>query len=295
MATLMNNAKKMSIQTNKTTISMTFCECGENDPNGMEKIGDKAKIGEGLNLNDLKYGANIAQQTLNVNTEIIPLMPLLANVPLVDKKGREGKVHKAWVLHIKGFVNAVLQDKNKTVAHLYKEMNDVHWDSQYWDTRKKRVLNKRARENNVVADYSQIADIEGKHQGTIHNFKDLPLMNLIRKMLYKMFGHKVKLLIAEGNRYGDGGAKKHGIGWHGDAERRIVMCIRLMEKEGKCMPMHFNYFWQWKQVGKRLIIPLDAGDLYVMSEGAVGTDWLKKQLEIIPRHCTGAKKYTKDK
>ena len=41
--------------------------------------------------------------------------------------------------------------------------------------------------------------------------------------------------------------------------------------------------------------PLDAGDLYVMSEGAVGTYWLKKPLEIIPRHATGAEKYTKDK
>ena len=26
----------------KTTFSITFCECGENDSNGMEKIGKKA-------------------------------------------------------------------------------------------------------------------------------------------------------------------------------------------------------------------------------------------------------------
>ena len=68
-----------------------------------------------------------------------------------------------------------------------------------------------------------------------------------------------------------------------------------MGAEGATMPMHFQYFWQWKQIGQRLIMPLDAGDLYVMSEGAVGTDWLKKPLEIIPRHSTGAEKYTKDK
>lgn len=114
-------------------------------------------------------------------------------------------------------------------------------------------------------------------------------------MLYEMFGHKVKLFIAEGNRYKDGGAKKHGIGWHGDAERRIVACIRLKGEEGETMPMHFQYFWQWKQMGRRLIMPLDAGDLYVMSEEAVGTEWLKKPLEVIPRHATGAEKYTKDK
>ena len=68
-----------------------------------------------------------------------------------------------------------------------------------------------------------------------------------------------------------------------------------MGVEGETMPMHFQYFWQWKQIGQRLIMPLDAGDLYVMSEGAVGTEWLKKSLEIIPRHATGAEKFTKDK
>jgi len=287
---LMAAAKKQP----KTTLSITFCECGENDSNGMEKLGERAAEGQGLNLEDLKKGALIAKKKLGIRGKIVSFAPLLDGVDLIDKKGRKGKVHKAWALRIQGFVNAVLKGAGKTMKDLFNELNKVTWDTQYWDNRKKKVLNKRARANNCFDDYSQTANInEGK--GSVHNFKDLPLLSLVRKMLYEMFGDKVKLFIAEGNRYEDGGAKKHGIGWHGDAERRIVACIRLMGAEGATMPMHFQYFWQWKQIGQRLIMPLDAGDLYVMSEGAVGTDWLKKPLEIIPRHATGAEKYTKDK
>ena len=278
----------------KTTFSITFCECGENDSNGMEKLGEKAIEGQGLNLEDLKKGARIAKEKLGIKGKIISFAPLLDGVNLIDKKGRKGKVHTAWALRIKGFVNAVLRGAGKTMVDLFNELNKVTWDTRYWDKKKKKVLNKLARANNCFADYAQKADIDNG-KGSIHDFKDLPLLSLIRKMLYEMFGHKVKLFIAEGNRYEDGGAKKHGIGWHGDAERRIIACIRLMGEEGETMPMHFQYFWQWKQIGQKLIMPLDAGDLYVMSEGATGTDWLKKSLEIIPRHATGAEKYTKDK
>jgi hypothetical protein len=291
---LIENAKKMASKPKKTTISMTFCECGENDSNGMEKIGIKAEPGQGLNLSDLKKGARVAKKLLGVKAKIVALEPLLDGVNLVDTKGRTGKVRKGWVMRIKGFVNAVLKGEGKTMGGLFKEMNEVHWDGQYWNKKKKKIETKRARTNNCVADVAQEANInEGK--GTIHAFNDLPSLNIIREMLYKMFGHKVKLFIAEGNRYEDGGTKKHGIGWHGDAERRIVACIRLMPEEGETMPMHFHYFWQWKQVGKRLVMDLNAGDLYVMSEEAVGSDWLKKSLEIIPRHATGANKFTKDK
>ena len=37
---------------------------------------------------------------------------------------------------------------------------------------------------------------------------------------------------------------------------------------------------------------LNAGDVYVMSEWAVGTEWRKSSL-ITLRHATGAAKYTK--
>jgi hypothetical protein len=40
-----------------------------------------------------------------------------------------------------------------------------------------------------------------------------------------------------------------------------------------------------------MIFPLDDGDIYVMSEKAVGTDWKKKVIYTL-RHSTGCAKFT---
>lgn len=40
-----------------------------------------------------------------------------------------------------------------------------------------------------------------------------------------------------------------------------------------------------------MIFPVDGGDIYVMSEKAVGTDWKKKNLYTL-RHATGCSKFT---
>jgi len=44
-------------------------------------------------------------------------------------------------------------------------------------------------------------------------------------------------------------------------------------------------------VGKRIIVPLNGGDIYLMSEKAVGTDWKRKKVYTL-RHATGCDKYT---
>ena len=43
---------------------------------------------------------------------------------------------------------------------------------------------------------------------------------------------------------------------------------------------------------KEYRVTLDHGDLYVMSEKAVGEDW-KKSASLTLRHCAGAEKYLK--
>lgn len=57
------------------------------------------------------------------------------------------------------------------------------------------------------------------------------------------------------------------------------------------MNLCYNWFCRSKAIGKKLEILLNHGDMYIMSEKAVGTDWMKK---IIPtlRHAAGADKYT---
>ena len=81
-----------------------------------------------------------------------------------------------------------------------------------------------------------------------------------------------------------------GIGFHGDSERRKVIGIRL--GNGESTPLHYQWFKNGEAIGERIILQLNGGDIYVMSEKAVGTDW-KKRLIYTLRHATGCEKYTK--
>ena len=53
--------------------------------------------------------------------------------------------------------------------------------------------------------------------------------------------------------------------------------------------------WQWFKdgmpIGKAIDVKLNSGDVYIMSEKAVGADWKKKSRYTL-RHSAGAKKYT---
>ena len=83
---------------------------------------------------------------------------------------------------------------------------------------------------------------------------------------------------------------KCGIGFHGDAERKRVIALRL--SSGKCYPLHYQWFKNGKPIGKRAIVELEDRDFYVMSAKTVGTDWKKKLIPTL-RHATGAEKFTK--
>jgi len=56
--------------------------------------------------------------------------------------------------------------------------------------------------------------------------------------------------------------------------------------------MHYQWFLRGVPVGDRIILPVDGGDIYVMSEKAVGTDWKKKKIFTL-RHATGCEKFTR--
>ena len=92
-------------------------------------------------------------------------------------------------------------------------------------------------------------------------------------------------LNGEANYYYD--MSKCGIGYHGDAERKKVIAMRM----GQSMPLYYQWFQNSKPVGERIKIELGDGDMYVMSEKAVGTDWLKKKTPTL-RHATGCDKFT---
>lgn len=77
-------------------------------------------------------------------------------------------------------------------------------------------------------------------------------------------------------------------GYHGDAERRKVLAVRL----GASNPIHFQWFQDGKPIRDHMVFELEGGDMYIMSEKTVGTDFKKRKIPTL-RHAVGAEKYVK--
>ena len=98
---------------------------------------------------------------------------------------------------------------------------------------------------------------------------------------------KVEINVVEGNRYYN--LKDTGIGFHGDTERVVVICISIGCDN---YPMRWQWFKDGMPVGKPIDITLNCGDVYIMSEKAVGADWKKKSLYTLRHSPLVQKKYT---
>jgi hypothetical protein len=100
-------------------------------------------------------------------------------------------------------------------------------------------------------------------------------------------GTKAKDLNCEGNYYFE---QKSGIGFHGDAERKIVICCSL----GRATTLRF--YWRAPKQSKPCSEPIDIAlehgvrDLYIMSEKASGYDWKRRSLHRLV-HAAGGSKY----
>lgn len=128
------------------------------------------------------------------------------------------------------------------------------------------------------------ADLEAG-KGTVVGYSSVPITMSLAGQFGEVFGDKAEGLKGEGNYYYD--IDKCGIGFHGDAERRIVVAVRL----GAAMPIYYQWYRKSAPIGDRVEIPLNGGDIYIMSEKAVGTDWKKKKVATL-RHATGCAKFT---
>jgi len=147
-----------------------------------------------------------------------------------------------------------------------------------------RVVNKHARWNLCFDDEDQAADFEdGK--GTVVAWKHIPLTQRLREQIQEWTGDTD--LKGESNIYYD--PSKCGIGYHGDGERKKVFAARFGAAEQ--VPLYFQWFQRSEPVGERMHIPLADGDMYAMSEKAVGFDWLKKKTPTL-RHAAGCDKFT---
>ena len=131
---------------------------------------------------------------------------------------------------------------------------------------KGRVVNKHARYNLCFTDFNQEPEYE-KGKGRIIDYKDVKNLKTIRDQLGNCFGGKANNLVAEGNFYYD--VSKCVINKHGDSERKIVVALRI----GHSMSLEYQWYLKTNPIGQEMKFILNHGDLYIMSEKAVGTDW----------------------
>ena len=173
---------------------------------------------------------------------------------------------------------------------LYKEQQGVKYDRKYFDPKKNKgkgkTLNKQARYNVVFGETPQQASADFR-QYTICPFDSLPHLRSFRAALPALLGEPAKGLNAEGNHYYQ---ESSGIGFHGDAERKVVVCLSL----GKRSTLRYHWRKPGSSEHESELGPIDIevghGDVYVMSEKATGFDWRHSSKYRLV-HAAGAPKY----
>jgi hypothetical protein len=247
------------------TFTLTFGDQAENNV-GMEQIGKLAK--EGFNIFDI-FCAKEKYEELGCICELLCLN---------DYAGYDIQ-SSAVVLIVRDAISHMLT--TDTTDDLYNEQ-----DILKKDTKAKmygRVCNKKARHNLCFSNYSQEPDyINGK--GTVVNFTDVPLTMEIKDKLPLYIGEKAKDLQGEGNYYYN--LKLCYIAFHGDAERKKVVAVRL----GASLPLYYRWYMNGEQFGTEAKVVLNHGDLYIMSEKATGCDWKTWNIPTL-RHAAGNHKF----
>ena len=253
---------------NQGSITITFVDQAENHK-GMQIIGNPAR--EGFNYDDLCDCIKILEKR-GISYEL---------VDLTLKEYNNLEFAPAYVLIIKNGVDAFMVEG--TAKSIFDEQRSLNWDSKA--KMYGRVVNKKARYNLCYANESQEPDYdEGK--GRIVAWKDIPITYLFKDIIKKIIGTKGEGLVAEGNYYYD--VTKCGIGFHGDSERKKVVAIRLGERT----PLHYQWYHEGKRIGERIKLELEHGDIYIMSEKAVGWDWKRRKITTL-RHAAGSSRFLK--
>jgi hypothetical protein len=248
----------------KRTFTVTYGDVAENHA-GMQKIGELAENGYSIEkMGEVKDKLD----GLGLTTE------------MVDLNENCGFEIPAKVLVIRKGAQFVLGEE--TTEGLIAENDALTMDK----TAKMRgkVVNKRARYNLCFGEEDQNPDIENG-KGTIVSWDRVPKLSKIREFIAEMTGDELSQVRGEGNYYYD--IEKCGIGFHGDSERKKVFAVRMGEK----MPLYFKWFQRSLPIGNPMKVDLNDGDMYMMSEKAVGFDWKKKKIQTL-RHSTGCKKFT---
>ena len=246
----------------KKVYTITFGDVAENHAK-MQKIGTLHEKGYSVaQLRDIQKKLT----DLGLTTEMVDLNIGFETFP------------EAKVLVIRKGAQFILSEA--TTAGLMAENDRLTMDKKA--LMRGKVVNKVARWNLCFADEDQEPNYEdGK--GRVVAWEHVPRVSAIRERIADWTNDV--LLNGEANYYYD--ISQCGIGFHGDAERRKVFAVRM----GETMPLYFKWFKESVPVGEPIELILNDGDMYIMSEKAVGFDWLKKKIPTL-RHSTGCTKFT---
>lgn len=258
--------EKMHKKNNKGTITLTIGDQAENHV-GMQKMGEMAD--EGFSYQDLKTIGNYFHER-SYEVEMLYLHRALKKYNDEDK---------AYVLVIRNGVDALCGEGS--ADSLCEEMMNIKMDKKA--LMRGKVVNKIARWNVCFADFNQSPDYE-EGKGRVIKYNKVPNLKKLRKKL-SFICKDVPEMPIELNYYYD--TKKCGIGYHGDSERRKVIGIRL----GESIPLCYRWYEQSNVISDIIHIELNHGDIYIMSEKAVGTDWKRRTIKTL-RHAAGCEKYT---
>ena len=210
-----------------------------------------------------------------LETEMIDLNAGVSSSSSSSSSGSDFEEAKVLVIRRGG--QYILGDE---FANLMAENDELSHDKMA--LMRGKVVNKIARHNLCFSDVDQ-EPIYSEGKGRIVSWNRVSRISEIRRVISEWT--EDVLLNGEANYYYD--ISKCGIGYHGDGERRKVFAIRM----GETMPMYFQWFQRSLPVGPPFEVVLNDGDMYIMSEKAVGFDWLKK-IKPTLRHATGCRKYT---
>ena len=263
------DANISNVKKTDAVVTITFGDVSENHVHN-QQIGTISETG--FSIKELE-DANNKFRKFGYETELINLNEVLPETVTSEN---------ASILIIRNGVNALLDNSKYTTEFLLNEQLSLKWDKKAF--MRGSVKNKIARYNLCFSNFSQTPNYQDK-MGTVISWESVPGLAHIHSKLSDFFGSSAENLNAEGNYYYD--QSICGIGFHGDAERRKVIALRL----GGSIPLHYQWYTRSKPIGDGVMRILNHGDLYIMSEKAVGYDWMSPS-KVTLRHAAGCVKYT---
>ena len=292
----------------KKTFTITLGDQAENHV-GMQKIGSMAD--KGFTLEDLEV-AKAWFESRGVGCELMNLKTACGLEHSLAEKTKD-----AFVLIARGALDIILSDDEKEVGdkseaatsidesvtrhdvstavpvtprpggtvadNFFREQDCLEKDKRAFMYG--RVVDKHARHNLCFGEESQEPEYE-KKKGRVIAYREVPLLDKLRRKIPDVIGDIGDNLVAEGNYYYD--LAKCGIGYHGDTERQKVVGVRV----GATLPLCFAWFHKSEKVqsSRRFKVDIGHGDVYFFSEKATGNDWKKKTILTL-RHAAGASKF----